>query len=114
MNDAYPLLVYIVRKLGIGHGETTDDGMFTFEEVECLNACDRAPVMQVGDVYFGPIDRGFIDSLIDRLRNEETSTVVQLADEIVKAQVGRRERYGSPPQEAAAIPDSTSTGRNVQ
>lgn len=111
VNDAYPLRDYIVQKLGVGHGETTEDGMFTFEEVECLNACNRAPVMQVGDRYYGPVDRSFIDSLIEKLRATEESTVVQFADEIVKAQVGKSERYGSPRVEAVAIPDSTSTGR---
>ena len=111
INDAYPLRDYIVQKLGVGHGETTADGMFTFEEVECLNACDRAPVMQVGDQYYGPVDRSFVDSLIERLRSTEESTVVQFADEIVKAQVGKSERYGSPPERTDAIVDSTSSGR---
>ena len=111
INDAYPLRDYIVQKLGVGHGETTEDGMFTFEEVECLNACDRAPMMQVGDQYYGPIDRGFIDDLIDRLRAQEESTVVSLADEIVKVQVGQTERYGSPEPKANAIADSISAGR---
>ncbi len=108
VNEAYSLRDYIVKKLGVGHGETTEDGVFTFEEVECLNACDRAPVVQVGDTYYGPVDRTFIDSLIDRLRSQEESTVVKLADEIVKAQVGKSERYGSPPPAPEGMPDSTS------
>ena len=111
INDAYPLRDYIVQKLGVGHGETTADGMFTFEEVECLNACDRAPMMQVGDQYYGPVDRSFIDSLIERLRGQEESTVVSLADEIVKVQVGESERYGSPELKDTAIADSLSVGR---
>ena len=36
-------------KLGIKPGETTADGMFTLIEVECLGACDRAPVVMVND-----------------------------------------------------------------
>lgn len=112
INEAYSLRDYIVNKLGVRHGETTEDGLFTFEEVECLNACDRAPVMQVGDRYYGPVDTGFIDSLIDQLRQTEESTVTRLADQIVKAQVGKAERYGSPmPEPEANIPDSTTTGR---
>ncbi len=35
--------------LGIAPGETTPDGMFTLIEVECLGACDRAPVVMVND-----------------------------------------------------------------
>ena len=36
-------------KLGIRPGETTPDGMFTLTEVECLGACDRAPVLMIND-----------------------------------------------------------------
>ena len=36
-------------KLGIKPGETTPDGTFTLIEVECLGACDRAPVVMVND-----------------------------------------------------------------
>ncbi len=35
--------------LGIGPGQTTADGMFTLMEVECLGACDRAPVLMIND-----------------------------------------------------------------
>lgn len=39
--------------LGIEPGETTTDGLFTLEEVQCLCACDRAPVLQVNKTdYF--------------------------------------------------------------
>jgi NADH-quinone oxidoreductase E subunit len=36
-------------KLGIDPGQTTPDGMFTLMEVECLGACDRAPVLMIND-----------------------------------------------------------------
>lgn len=36
-------------KLGITPGHTTPDGMFTLMEVECLGACDRAPVLMIND-----------------------------------------------------------------
>jgi NADH-quinone oxidoreductase subunit E len=37
------------KKLGIAPGQTTPDGEFTLIEVECLGACDRAPVVMVND-----------------------------------------------------------------
>lgn len=89
---AYRLRDYLVEKLGIKHGETTEDGMFTLEEVECLDACDRAPVMQVGDQYHGPVDEAFVDRLLDELRANPESTVVQMADEIVKVHLREEER----------------------
>ena len=40
------------RVLGIGNRKTTNDGMFTLTEVECLGACVNAPMMQIGDDYY--------------------------------------------------------------
>lgn len=94
-NSAYRLRDYVTEKLGIKHGETTEDGMFMLEEVECLNACDRAPVVQIGDQYHGPVDEAYMDNLIETLRNQEESTVVRLADQIVQVQLRESERIGS-------------------
>ncbi len=84
MCGAYRLADHLKAKLGVDFGETTADGLFTLHEVECLNACDRAPMLQVGDHYYGPLDTSAADELIERLRTQEASTVVQLADEIVR------------------------------
>ena len=65
------------------------------EEVECLNACDRAPVVQVGDQYYGPVNEKSIDDLLEKLRNTEASTVIQMADQIVQVQLMAPERVGT-------------------
>ena len=39
--------------LGIKEGQTTEDGMFSLELVNCLGSCALAPVMVVDDVYYG-------------------------------------------------------------
>ena len=36
-------------KLGLSKGHTTDDGLFTLSEVECLGACANAPMVQIND-----------------------------------------------------------------
>ncbi len=88
---AYPIAEYLKKKLGVEFGETTPDGVFTLHEVECLNACDRAPLIQVGDQYYGPVDEGFLDNLLDQLRETEGSTVAKLAHEIVQVHLGEAE-----------------------
>lgn len=85
MCGAYRIADHLKAKLGINFGETTPDGMFTLHEVECLNACDRAPLLQVGDEYHGPVDAAAVDKLLEDLRSRTGSTVVKLADEIAKA-----------------------------
>jgi NADH-quinone oxidoreductase subunit E len=55
------------EKLGIQPGQTTPDGEFTLIEVECLGACDRAPVVMVNDDWherLAPEKAGqFVDDL---------------------------------------------------
>jgi len=47
----------VEEELGIGVGETTADGRFTLSVVQCLAACEEAPMMQVDDRYYGRLDR---------------------------------------------------------
>ena len=47
------ILEALKRELGINVGETTDDLMFSLEEVRCLGACGLAPVMVVGQDTHG-------------------------------------------------------------
>lgn len=89
---SYRLKDLIKEKLGIGHGETTEDGLFTFEEVECLDACDKAPVAQIGDTYHGPLDERSLTELIEKLRKTPESTVVKMADEIVQVHLRATEK----------------------
>lgn len=56
------------KKLGIELGQTTPDGMFTLSEVECLAACEMAPMIQVNDEFVGPLDEKGLDDLLGRLR----------------------------------------------
>lgn len=46
---ADPLRKQIEAHLGIGMGQTTDDGRFTLLPIVCLGACDKAPTMMIGD-----------------------------------------------------------------
>ncbi len=55
-------------KLGIGLGETTEDGQFTLVEVECLGACANAPMVQIGDDYFEDLSPERLNALLDDLK----------------------------------------------
>jgi NADH-quinone oxidoreductase E subunit len=56
------------RRLGIGLGGTTPDGLFTLVEVECLGACVNAPILQVNDDFYEDLDGPATEALIDALR----------------------------------------------
>ena len=61
------LIDYLENKLGVGNGETTSDQKFTLQEVECLGACEFAPVMQIGETYHGPLTQTRIDEVLGGL-----------------------------------------------
>jgi NADH-quinone oxidoreductase E subunit len=56
------------RKLGIGMGGSTPDGLFTLVEVECLGACVNAPILQVNDDFYEDLDGPGTETLLDGLR----------------------------------------------
>lgn len=67
---AEPLVDCLRRKLGIDVNETTSDGLFTIQEVECLAACEMAPVIRMNEEYIGPLDEAGVDQLLAKLRAE--------------------------------------------
>ena len=55
-------------KLGIGKGETSEDGLFTLVEVECLGACANAPMVQINDDYYEDLTPERFTQLLDALK----------------------------------------------
>ena len=53
----------ISAQLGIGLGETTADERYTFLPITCLGACDKAPVMMVGEELHEAVDEQVLGSL---------------------------------------------------
>ena len=59
----------IETHLGIHHGETTNDGLFTFTEVECLGACVNAPMVQINDDFYEDLTPETTKSLLQALKD---------------------------------------------
>jgi NADH-quinone oxidoreductase subunit E len=66
---------WIKRKLGIGPGETTADGLFTLTAVECLAACGTAPMMQINDDYYERLTEEKVDRILADLKTTGTSAL---------------------------------------
>ncbi len=64
LRGAEGCLAQLTERLGIRPGETTPDGTFTLSTVECLCACEAAPMLQLNDRYVGPLIPSLIDQLI--------------------------------------------------
>lgn len=68
INDGEEIMAYFRKTLGIGHLETTNDGLFSYEEVECLAACDRATCMQVNLEFVYDLRPKLIDEMLAAMR----------------------------------------------
>ena len=76
LRGADELQAHVKRRLGIGHLQTSPDGMFTYEEVECLAACDRAPCLQHNLEFHYDVTPADFDTLVERWRRESPSPVM--------------------------------------
>ena len=81
INGAEDIMAYFREKLGIGHLQTTDDGVFSYEEVECLAACDRATCMQVNLEFVYDLTPQMIDEMLDAMRAGTYSTAPMVQTE---------------------------------
>ena len=55
-------------ELGIGLGETTEDGLFTVTEVECLGACVNAPMVQIDNHFYEDLEPQRMKEILRALR----------------------------------------------
>ena len=66
LRGAEDVIEHIEQRLNIKPGETTPDGKFSLSVVECLGACELAPVMQCNKEYKGFLDKKKIDEIIEK------------------------------------------------
>jgi NADH-quinone oxidoreductase subunit E len=62
------LLEHCGQKLGIGHKQTTADGLFSLEEVECIGACSWAPAVQVNYDFHENLTAEKMDKVLESYR----------------------------------------------
>ena len=68
LSGARRCLRYLENKLGIKAGETTPDGRFTLRGMECLAACDKAPMMYINnEVMHTHLTEEKLDQLLQEL-----------------------------------------------
>jgi NADH-quinone oxidoreductase E subunit len=68
VNGAERVTEELSATLGIKPGQTDPTGTFTLMEVECLGACDRAPVVMVNDAWHERLQPEAAAKLVDDLR----------------------------------------------
>ena len=65
------ILEHTKKKLGVKNKQSTPDGLFHVEEVECIGACSWAPAMMLNYEYHENLTPEKIDELIDGIKKKE-------------------------------------------
>ena len=65
---AKTIVDHLTQRLGVEVGETTPDGRVTLQSVECLCACEQAPMMQVDGRYLGNLTPAKVDLILGGLQ----------------------------------------------
>ncbi len=71
LRGADDLFEHCKKKLGVGHKESTADGLFHLEEVECIGACSWAPAMMLNYEFIENLTPAKIDELIAGIKKKE-------------------------------------------
>ncbi len=66
------ILHFCKKRLGIGHKGTTEDGLFSLEEVECIGACSWAPAVQVNYDFHENLTQAKMDQILDEYKKKGT------------------------------------------
>jgi NADH-quinone oxidoreductase E subunit len=61
----------IKSSLNIQPGETSEDGLFSIEIVNCVGACALAPVMVINDKYYGNMTKDKVHQVLDEIRRSQ-------------------------------------------
>jgi len=61
---------FLHKRLGLEPGEVSKDGMWSFEEVECLGSCGTAPMCQINDTFFENLTDEKLEDILGRIQKE--------------------------------------------
>lgn len=61
----------VAEYLGINEGETTEDGLFTLENVACLGCCSLSPVMMIDGETYGQLTKDKVVNILTELKEQE-------------------------------------------
>jgi NADH-quinone oxidoreductase subunit F len=78
LRGGYEILEQAKKRLEIGHKETTGDGVFSLEEVECIGACTGAPAIQVNYDFYENLTPKQFDHIIEELDAGKKPTPVSV------------------------------------
>ena len=70
LRGAYKLVEVCKKKISEKENQISNDGKFSWIEVECLGACVNAPMMQINDDYYEDLNKENCEKIIDQILND--------------------------------------------
>ena len=77
VNGSADIEAAITDHLGVGEGEITPDGLFTYNNVACLGCCSLSPVMMIGEETYGKLTREKAVRILKEVKAGETAPAVE-------------------------------------
>jgi NADH-quinone oxidoreductase subunit E len=103
---AWALLEHAEERLGIRAGSTTDDGVFSLEDVECIAACTEAPALQVNYRYRYKVTNDDFDTLVDDLADGRIDDEIPPFGTLARVRQRTTDRWANTGAEAQAKVDA--------
>jgi NADH-quinone oxidoreductase subunit E len=103
---AWELLEHAEKRLGIRAGSTTDDGVFTLEDVECIAACTEAPAVQVNYRYRYRVTNVELDTLLEDLADGRIDDEIPPFGTLARVRQRTTDRWANTGAEAQAKVDA--------
>ena len=103
---AWELLQHAEERLGVTAGGTTEDGLFTLEDVECIAACTEAPALQVNYRYRYKVTDDDFDQLVDDLSAGRLDAEVPPHGTLARVRQRTTDRWANTGAEAQAKVDA--------
>lgn len=68
---AKKLTAFLKERLQVSPMEVTKDGVWSWEEVECLGSCGTAPMVQINDIFFENLTPEILADIMDQIEKEK-------------------------------------------
>lgn len=70
VNGSPDIEAAVKQSIGVGEGEISEDGLFTYNNVACLGCCSLAPAIMIGETTYGNLTRDMTSDIIKGIREK--------------------------------------------
>lgn len=89
VRGARRLTEHLAKRFGIAPGEVTPDGIWSYEEVECLGSCGTAPMCEINDRYFENLTPERLDEILSLIEEQHPALRFSAVDDSLGSGLGQ-------------------------